>query len=336
MSINSIFSRMPKVELHFHLEGAIPIPALWSLVQKYAKTDEVESIEALENKFRFRDFPHFIKTWLWKNQFIQEYEDFTFIAQKVAEDLVSQNIVYVESFYSPIEFYLSKGLDIQEITHAIRKGFDKVSGVKINLIADLVRNFGKENTDTTLEAINESKDDGVVGIGIGGSEHLVPPEVFTDAYEKARSYGFKTTAHAGEVVGPESVWGAIKALKVDRIGHGTSAAKDSKLVEYLKKHQIPIEMCPGSNVKTGSINSLKDHPIYDFYNRGLLVSVNTDDPKMFHTSLDCEYESLMLTLNFKQDQIFDLARNSIQSLWCTDDEKQSLRKKLERFIDQIK
>ena len=148
--------RVPKVEIHLHLEGAIPLPALWQLVQKYGGDPDLPDVAALTNKFVFRDFPHFIETWIWKNQFIREYEDFTFIAEAVARDLAQQNIRYVEAFFSPGDFS-RHGLEPQGIAVAIRKGLQRVPEVRVELIADLIRDTGPdlEKATNTLHAVNE-------------------------------------------------------------------------------------------------------------------------------------------------------------------------------------
>ena len=254
------YERLPKVELHLHLEGAIPYDALWELVKKYGGTELVPSQEALISRFQYRDFPHFIETWIWKNQFLREYEDFAFIAEAVARDLAHQNIRYAEVFFSPPDF-VRQGLQIERITEAVRKGLDKAPAIEVALVADLVRDFGAERAAMSLDAINEVKALGVVGVGIGGSEHDFPPELFETAFARARQLGFHTSAHAGEAAGPESIWGAIRALHVERIGHGTRAEEDARLLEYLVQHRIPIEMCPLSNVRTGVVASYNEHPV---------------------------------------------------------------------------
>ena len=171
----AIIRRFPKVEIHLHLEGAIPLPTLWELAQKYDGTSEVPTIVALEEKFRYRDFPHFLSTWMWKNGFIREYDDFTFIASAVAADLAAQNIRYVEAFHSPGDFHMIHGLDVARISEAI----------EIRLIADLTRDFGPERGKAWLKEIATSEELAIIGIGIGGGEHDHPPESFERVFERA-------------------------------------------------------------------------------------------------------------------------------------------------------
>lgn len=317
------FEQIPKVELHLHLEGAIPHEALWQLVQKYGGDPSVPTLEALQQRFKYRDFVHFIDAWVWKNNFLREYEDFTFIAKAVAQDLKQQNIRYVEAFYSPGDF-ARHGLKTQELTEAIRKGLSQVPGVEVALVADLIRDFGAERAAVTLAEVSEVQSLGVIGIGIGGSEHEFPPEPFAAVYDKARQLGFRTSAHAGEAAGAESIWGAVRSLQVDRIGHGTRAEEDESLLDYLAEHRIPLEMCPLSNVRTGVVSSLEAHPVRRYFERDILVTINTDDPKMFNNSLAEEYQLLEEKLGFSRRDIQTLILQGIQASWLSESQKQQL------------
>jgi adenosine deaminase len=323
MSETSWFERVPKVELHLHLEGAIPHDALWELVQKYGGDPSVPDLGDLERRFQYRDFPHFIETWIWKNGFLREYEDFAFIAEAVARDLAGQNIRYVEAFFSPSDF-ARHGLETQKLTEAIRSGLCQVPDVEVALVADFVRDSEPERAAMTLAEVNEVRDLGVIGIGIGGSEQAFPPEPFEAVYEKARQLGFHTSAHAGEAAGAASIWGAIRSLRVDRIGHGTRAEEDESLLNYLAEHRIPLEMCPISNVRTGVVNSLEEHPVRRYFQRGIIVTISTDDPKMFGNSLAEEFRLLEGKLGFSRDEIRSLILQGIQAAWLPGDRKQQL------------
>jgi adenosine deaminase len=329
------FRRLPKVELHLHLEGAIPLPCLWQLVQKYGGDSEVPTIEVLGRRFRYRDFAHFLDAWVWKNQFIREYEDFSFVAAQVARDLSSQNVLYAEVFYSPGD-YRRRGLDPQRITEAIRKGLRKVPEIEVALITDLIRDHGPEQGHITLQAIREVRDDlGVVGIGIGGSEHLFPPQPFAPVYDRARALGFRTTAHAGEACGAESIWGAVRALRVDRIGHATRAIEDPALVDHLAEHQIPLELCVLSNLRTGVIPSVATHPARTYFQRGIPVSINTDDPKLFNTSLADEYFALHQNLGFSKGDVHRVIEQGVTSSWLPDQRKVALLDRIQAAIHAL-
>lgn len=319
----SWFEAVPKVELHVHLEGAIPLPALWQLLIKYGGDPSVPDLAALERRFAYRNFPHFIEVWNWKNQFLREYEDFATVAEAVARDLARQNIRYAEVFYSPSDF-AQHGLETQALTEAIRKGLDKAPEVEIALVADLVRGRPPGAAERTLAELAEVRGLGVIGIGIGGSEQKHPPELFEEVYEQARRLGFATSAHAGEAAGAESVWGAVRTLRVDRVGHGTRAEEDPALLGYLAEHKVPLEMCPLSNVRTGVVRSLQEHPVRRYYERGIVVTVNTDDPKMFGNSLAEEYALLESALGFSRDEIRSVILQGIWASWLPEEKKQWL------------
>jgi adenosine deaminase len=314
---------VPKVELHLHLEGAIPLSALWTLIRKYGGDPSVPSLPSLQDRMRYRDFPHFIDTWVWKNNFLRELDDFTLIAAEVARDLRAQNIRYVEAFYSPPDFR-RHGLTPQGLTDVIRKGLSQVQGVEVALVADLVRDFGPRLAATTLEQVAEVRELGVVGIGIGGSEHAFPPAPFARVYERARSLGLRTSAHAGEAAGAASIWSALRDLQVDRIGHGTRAEEDPKLVDFLAARRIPLEMCPISNLRTGVVGSLAKHPVRRYFDRGLVVTVNTDDPKMFSTSLAEELRAMHNQLGFSFDELRTIILNGIRCAWLSEERKATL------------
>lgn len=312
--------RLPKVELHLHLEGAIPIPALWELVQKYGGDPRVTDEEALREYFKFRDFPHFLELWVWKNSFIREYEDFTFLSAAVATQLKEENIRYVEAFFSPVRFK-QEGLETGRLLESVRAGLDSVKGIEVALIPDLVRDFGPVTASEVLDEVSELHSLGVIGIGIGGAEHNHPPELFTKVYQTARERGLHTTIHAGEAAGADSVWAAINSLEVDRIGHGTRSIEDEKLMKHLADTQLPIEMCPLSNVATGVVSSLANHPIRQFFDKGVMVTVNSDDPAMFGNSLSQDYAGLMSNLAFTPSEVRTLVLNGIKSSWLESQRK---------------
>lgn len=321
------YHHIPKIELHVHLEGAIPLDALWQLIEKYNGDKDGMTRSKLNERFAYRDFPHFIDTWIWKNRFLREYEDFTFIAEAVAGDFLRQNIIYAEFFHSPADFH-RHGLETPRLVEAVRKGFDKVKELKTGLVIDLVRDFGPEKGRRTLSEILEVQNAGIVGITIGGSEQAFPPEPFGTVFEEARKAGLNTSAHAGEAAGPESVWGAIRTLKVDRIGHGTRAVEDTRLMDYLAEHQIAVEMCPLSNVRTAVVPGIEAHPIREFYQRGIPLSINTDDPKMFGNSLVDEYQALEQSLGFTLAEIMEIIRNSVDSAFISEAEKAAVKNRL--------
>jgi len=321
--------RIPKVELHLHIEGAIPHAALWELIRKYGGDPRVPTLASLRSYFSYRDFPEFIDKWVWKQGFLREADDFELIGAAVAGELARQRIVYAEAFYSPSDVE-PHGPTPQEVSLALRRGLSSVAGTEVALIVDVVRDQGPLGAGGTVESVAEvAAEAGVIGIGIGGSEQLFPPEPFAPVYSRARALGLRTTAHAGEVAGPESVWGAIRALRVDRIDHGLRAVEDPVLVAYLAEHRLPVTSCPGSNVATAAVASLSAHPIRRLLDAGVLVSLGTDDPAMFGLTLAGEFAAVQSGLGLPEADVRRLTLNAVDSCWLPDGRRAELRARIE-------
>jgi adenosine deaminase len=320
--------QVPKVELHVHLEGAIPLDTLWELVEQHGGDESVPDRAALDLRFRYRDFNHFIETWVWKNSFLRSYEDFERVAEAVAHSFAVQNIVYVEAFYSPGDF-ARHGLKTQELTCAIRRGLDRVPQVQVQLVADLIRDFGPARALRTLSEVSEVRAEGVIGVGIGGTEAAYPPEPFAFVFETARRLGFRTSAHAGEAAGPASIRAALESLRVDRVGHATRAAEDPDLLLELSRRRVPLELCPLSNCATGVIPELSRHPIRRYFDLGMRLSVNTDDPAMFGHTLAFELDRLADTFEFSDRELRALVCGAAHSCWLSDDARARLWSRLD-------
>ena len=200
-------------------------------------------------------------------------------------------------------------------------------------MADLVRDFGPARASITLAELREVKALGVIGVGLGGSEQRWPAALFEDVFEAARQHGFRTTAHAGEAAGAESIWGVIRWLRVDRIGHGTRAEEDESLLDYLVEHRIPLEVCPISNVRTGVVAALDQHPVREYFERGIVVTINSDDPKMFGNSLAEEYRLLEEELAFSREEVRSLILQGIRASWLSEERKGNL---MERFREDVR
>ncbi len=331
----SFYDSMPKVELHLHLEGAIPLDALWTLIEEAGGDPLVTSRQALDGQFTYRDFAHFIETWVWKNQYLNSYEAFTFAAEAVARSLAEQRIVYAEASFSPTDFAVHH-LEPGPLAMAIRHGLDRVDGTKVALIADLVRETGPARAERTLAAVKEvATEAGVIGVGIGGSEVGNPPEQYAPVFRRAAESGLRLTAHAGETAGPESIWGALRALNAERIGHGVRAIEDAKLMDHLVESQLPLETCPTSNLRTGVVAGWEDHPVRDLIAAGANVTINTDDPAMFGSTLAAEYERVETELGFDLQTMQELAFRAVDASWAEEAERSRFRADLEDWWSQV-
>ncbi len=330
--IRNTIKNMPKIELHLHLEGAFTVSFLFDLIQKYGTDPAVKTIRDLEKKFVFKDFPHFIETWFWKNQFFKSPEDFEKSTYFTLKNLYQQNVIYAEVFYSPWDF-VQFGLQVESITEATLAGIQRAKndfGIRCQLIADLCRDYGAETAIDRFKQILPYRNKGVIGIGLGGSEQNFPPEPFESVFQFVRDTGFHRVAHAGEAAGAKSVWGAIEKLDVERIGHGVRAIEDPRLVQYLREKQIPLEVCVTSNLKTAVFPSLEAHPIKQFFEDGLLVTINSDDPAMFGANITDEYYRLSEKVGFTPESLKQLTFNAINAAFLSTDEK----KKYWKHIDQ--
>lgn len=322
---NVDFAECPKVELHLHLEGAIPLETLWEIIRSHGGDPDLPTPDHLRKKLIYTDFPHFIDTWWWMTGYLRTEADFTRAAEAVARHLAAQHIVYAEASFSPTDFS-RHGLTPQQLATAIRRGLDRVVDIRVTLNCDLVRDPGPESAATTLAAILEVADDaGVRGITIGGSEQDHPPEPFADVYAAAAAAGLHRTAHAGEAAGPASVWGALRSLGVERIGHGVRSIEDPGLVEYLVATQIPLEVCPTSNLRTGVASRWEEHPVASLLGAGANVTISTDDPTLFHCDLASELSEVHRRFGADPEQ---LTLAAVDASWLDDDEKRELRDRI--------
>jgi len=330
-----LLSSIPKAEIHLHIEGAIPLETMYAFMKKRDENASITSIDDVMNRFVYTDFEHFIKTWIWKNTFITDEQDFELIAYEVLKQLHQQNVQYVEAFYSPGDFS-DQGLSVSGITENLLQGIQCAQqkwGISCKLIMDIVRGDGIDVGMQRLEEVTPYLEKGVIGIGLGGNEQKFPAQEYAPVYREAKKRGFRLTAHAGEAAGADSIWAAINTLQVERIGHGIRAYEDPHLVTYLRESQIPLEMCVVSNIKTGVTSSFKDHPIGTYFNEGLLVTVNSDDPTMFNTSITDEYAVLARYLYIPFQDLESISMNGIKASFLPEKEKKRLIKK---FKDEWK
>jgi adenosine deaminase len=319
--------KIPKVELHLHLEGAIPLNTLLGFIRRAGTEPGIRTVADVRQKLAYADFAHFIDVWVWKNSFITDEKDFDEIAYEVLRDLSAQNVAYVEAFYSPGD-YRRRGLSVRGITESLLAGVARARGdfgIRAGLIVDLIRDHGPEVAARRLDEVAPYLGRGVIGVGLGGSEALFPAGPFAEVFREAKSRGFRLVAHAGEAAGPESIWACIDKLGAERIGHGVRAVEDAALLETLRERGIPLEVCVTSNVMTGVVPSVAAHPIRSLIERGVMVTVNSDDPTMFHTTLSDEYAVLVRDLGFTQEALKTLSANGVDASFLPEAEKAGLR-----------
>lgn len=332
LDILSFYHKLPKAELHVHLEGSVCAQDLLTLATQYSQAPI--TLAEIKHKLKFECFSTFLATWTWKNDFLRSYADFTFIAKRFAERQKAQNIVYTEAFYSPSDF-ARHGLTVGGITQAIHKGLQQVTGVTVKLICDLVRNNGPQGAQKILTQVQEVKAYDVIGIGIGGSEAPYPAELFENVFTQAAEMGFERTAHAGEACGADSIKATV-ALGVSRIGHGIRAWDDISLVTELTESGITLEICPSSNILTQAPGyDWSTYPLKQLVNAGVICTINTDDPDMFDTHLAKEFMLCETKLGMSRELLINLARNAFKSAWMPKDMKERYLKKFDETASSI-
>jgi len=333
MNPRQLFEKMPKAELHLHLDGAFTLNHLFELTKKYSSDLEIKSIDDLKKQFRYKDFSHFVTLWFWKNGLFREPIDFETSAYETLKELSKQNIVYVEAFFSPWD-YGSSLIKPGSIANAYLDGIARAESefnIQCRLIADITRDHGHETAFKRLDEITPFLGEKIIGIGLGGSEHKFPAHLFKDVFIEARKRGFHCVAHAGEVAGPESIWSAINDLNVERIGHGVRAIEDANLLEYLSKKQVPLEVCVKSNIKTGVYKNIAEHPFPKLLSNGLLLTVNSDDPTMFNSTLADEYYILHNEMGISLSEIIQIQNNAVECSFASTKDKNVIKKRINSF-----
>ncbi len=321
---------LPKIELHLHFEGGAPPAFIRGLAQE--KNVDLSGIFNEDGSYAYRDFWHFLSVYEAATSVLKTPQDFARLTRAVLEQSAENGVFYCETFLSP-EF--CGGGDVgawREYLHAIREAADSAErdmGVILRGIVTPIRHFGPDKAKRTALCAAETADDWLVGFGIAGDEKQFAPRDFAYSFDMAREAGLRLTAHAGEWGGPDSVRDAIVDLGVERIGHGVRAIEDLALVDKLAEDGIVLEVCPGSNVFLGVYPTLDKHPIAKLRERGVKVTISTDDPPFFHTTMRKEYADLAKTFGWDAEVLNDITRTAAEAAFCDQDTKDKLLKRLE-------
>lgn len=341
--LKSFLHRVPKVELHLHLEGSVRPETLRELARAKGRGEqEVEDWIAQRRAtgYRYKDFQDFIRAFTAVTLLLETPDDYALATTRLVEELAAQNVRYAEVTLSagvvlwkkqPLEAVMEAVAAAAADTEA-RLARQGGQGVRVRWILDAVRQFGAEHAASVLEYAARFKSLGVVAFGIGGDEARGSAELFPEIYRRARELGLHTTAHAGESCGPESVRQAVELLGAERIGHGLSAARDPGVMALLGERKIPVEVCLASNVSTGVLASVREHPLGQFLDAGLLVTLNSDDPAMFGTSLTREFELAAENFSLDRQRLVGLMQNAVRTAFLPEEEKRALAEELERAV----
>jgi aminodeoxyfutalosine deaminase len=329
--LEAFVRRMPKAEIHVHLEGSVRPATLLQLARRNGVRPPADDEAGLREYFRFRDFPHFIEVYISVCNCLRTPDDFATIVREVGEDAASQNIRYLELHFNPETNVRKRGLDFHEMLASMNRGRAEARerwGVEMRWIADGVRDsetspYSVTQTVDWISAL--SPEDGVVALGLGGNEVGYPPTPFAADFARARAAGLHTVAHAGETTGHATVCDSIDLLGAERIGHGVRAYDNPTLVERLALTRVPLEICPTSNVCTGVVKSFAEHPFPALDAAGVLVTVNSDDPPLFGTTLTEEFLVLARHWGYDADGLQRIALNALDVAFLPEGEKAQLR-----------
>ncbi len=316
---NAFIRTLPKAELHLHLEGAIEPATLLELRERHG--DHATRAEA-EQLYLYQDFQGFLLAFKNITEQLRTPEDYELITYRLMQRLKEESILHAEVYIS-VGVCLWRKQDFAAIFEGLDRGRARGArdfGISLLWIFDAVRQFGVEEAQKVFELAVRYLDRHVVGVGIGGDELKAPPELFRSVYGYAEDNGLRLTAHAGETGPAESIWGALN-LRAERIGHGVTAAQDPDLIEELAYRQIPVELCLTSNLRTGVCKAIAEHPAKSYFDQGIMITLNTDDPAMFGTTLSREYQLAQDTFAFTDEHLRELARNSFEASFLPAEKK---------------
>lgn len=334
---NDFILTLPKAELHMHLEGTVDPPTLSELSRRHptpmaTTNNRYRNIEDSGRAFteeearglyEYQNFTGFLWAFKAVTERLRTAEDYELVTYRMMQKLHAQNVVHAEVYISAgvVQWRGQEFAPLFEGAERGRQRGERDFDISLYWIFDAVRHFGVDEACRVAEEAIRLKDNHVVGIGIGGDERRAGPEQFREVYEHAAAHGLRLTVHAGETAGPESIWSALRELKPDRIGHGLHAIDDPELVRHLAEKQIPVEVCLTSNAMTGCCTALEQHPIRKLFDAGVLVTLNTDDPDMFRTTLVREYQIAQEVFGFSESELCRLAKNSFRASFLPEQRK---------------
>lgn len=327
MTLAAFVRAMPKVELHVHLEGAMSPGTLLELARRRRVDLPATEVAGLREWFRFRDFDHFVEVYLACSRVLQHPEDFQLLLADFAAAAQRENLRYAEVHFT-IGTHWTNGAAVDEILDALEESIraaERARGVVVRLIPDIVRDTGARTADPTLEwALAAHRRGLAVALGLTGKEAVSPSEPWAAHFREARRHGLHAVAHAGEHAGPASVRSVLEQCGVERVGHGVRAIEDPELVGHLRATRTPLEICPTSNLLLGVAPDLARHPFDRLRRAGVEVSVNTDDPALFDTTLSNEYLGLAGAYGYGPEEIAQLALAAVGQSFLPDGEKARL------------
>ncbi|MFL6162033.1 MAG: adenosine deaminase [Jatrophihabitantaceae bacterium] len=332
--LTDFIAGLPKAELHVHHVGSASPRIVAELAARHPDAGVPADPESLAEFFTFRDFSHFIEVYLAVVGLITDAADVRMLTYEVARELAGQQVRYAELTVTPYSS-VHRGIAAEAFCEAIedaRLAAERELGVLLRWCFDIPGEAGLPAAELTARIATELQPAGLVSFGLGGPELGVPRGQFQPYFDQARAAGLRSVPHAGETTGPETIWESIRLLGAERIGHGTSAAADPELLDYLRENQIALEICPTSNIATRAVANLAEHPLPRFAEAGLLITINSDDPPMFATDLNNEYLIAAQLLELDRAGLAELAKAAVVASFAPDPTKRLLLGEIDSYL----
>ena len=334
-ALRDFIAGLPKAELHVHHIGSASPEAVAQLAARHEGATPVPADPALlADYFTFTDFAHFIEVYLTVVDLVRDADDVRALTYHVGRELAAQNVRYAELTVTPYSS-VSRGIPAEAFCEAIEDARARIRtehGLELVWCFDVPGESGLPAADVTLDVALRCRPDGLVSFGLGGPEIGVPRPQFADHFAKARAAGLHSVPHAGESTGPQTIWDAVRELGAERIGHGIAAAQDPELLSHLAAEGIALEVCPTSNLRTRSVPSLEEHPLPALVASGVTVTINSDDPPMFSTTLNDEYAVAARLLGLDTSGIAELARAAVRVSFLDDGGKRRLLDEIDAYV----
>jgi len=327
MELAEFIRRMPKAELHVHLEGAVQPETLLELSQRNSVPLPASTVEELRVWYTFSDFAHFVEVYWQLSECLRTAGDIEFVTREFLRGQAAQNILYSEVTYTAYTHYAQKRIAFPDQLAALNRARawgEEALGVRMGLIIDIPREISADEGRTCAQWAISGMGAGVVALGLGGDEAEHPPEKFAEAFAMAEEAGLPSVPHAGETAGPRSIWGALETLNAVRIGHGVRCLEDPPLVRELRRRQIPLEVCPTSNLRLGVALDLQSHPLPQLIAEGLYVTIGSDDPAIFNTTLTDEYLKIAAAFGYDECDVVHLVMNAVRASLLDDKDKKAM------------
>jgi len=332
-SLKNFINNIPKAELHLHIEGTFEPELMFKIAERNGISLKYNSVEEIHSAYKFNNLQEFLDVYYAGASVLITEQDFYDLTRAYLEKINSQNVLHTEIFFDP-QTHTARGIEFSTVINGIHhalKDAEKEFGISSKLIMSFLRHLNEENAFKTLEK-GIKFNEWIVGVGLDSSEVGNPPSKFKRVFEKAKSEGFLVMAHAGEEGPAEYVWEALDLLKVQRIDHGNRSLDDEKLVERIVDEQIALTVCPLSNLKLCVVDKLENHPLKTMLNKGMLATVNSDDPAYFDGYVNENYLKTAEALNLSKENIYQLAKNSFTGSFLDKDEKEQMINKVDDYF----